>query len=115
MKTISGAQNVLGIWTSVYIIFNNSHGKPFLFPIKSFYVFGPCVLLIFLFKKAGVIFLERKVIFIFYSINDQEWIGGLFCATHGSGETAGYTGRASALKVTTFWRERKELHKQADN
>lgn len=59
----------------MYIIFNNSHGKPFLFPIKSFYVFGPCVLLIFLFKKAGVIFLERKVIFIFYSINDQEWIG----------------------------------------
>ena len=42
-------------------------------------------------------------------------LGGLFCATRGSGETAGNIGRASALKVTTFWRERKELHKQADN
>lgn len=42
-------------------------------------------------------------------------LGPALCHTWLWRDSRVYTGRASALKVTTFWRERKELNKQADN
>lgn len=70
-----GPERPRSLGQHVYCIQHNRRCKPFLFPTVFLFV-GLCVQLVFLFRKAGGIFLERKVIFMLYSINHQKWAGG---------------------------------------